>query len=699
MRESKRDYLLRMHQECLRDFDQIQEAMEPERRQCLEDRRFYSIAGAQWEGAIGEQFANKPKIEVNKVHLSVIRIINEYRNNRISVEFLSKDGSDKQELSDACAALYRADEQDSGAEEAYDNAFEEAVGGGFGAFRLRNVYEDESDEENEQQRIRIEPIFDADSCVFFDLDAKRQDKADATRCFVLTAMTPDAYRDEWDDEPSSWDKDIQSAEFDWATPDTVYVAEVYQIEQATDTIHIWSDLQGNETKYRSEDFENDEDLEERLIATGSREVRTRKIKRPRCRKLIMSGGGVLEDCGYIAGKYIPVVPVYGKRWFVDNVERCMGHVRLAKDAQRLANMQRSKLAELSAQSSIEKPIFSPEQISGHQYMWAEDTIKDYPYLLINPVTDAAGNQLPSGPIGYTKPPQVAPALAALLQVTEQDIQDVLGKSTAGEQIESNISGKAIELIQTRLDAQSYIYIDNLAKAIKRCGEVWLEMAKEVYVEPGRKMKGINQQGAMDSIELMQPMIGDNGEAYDSNDLSQAKFDVAVEVGPTSGSKRQATVRALTGMLTLTTDPETQQVLTSMAMLNMEGEGIGDVRDYFRKRMLRMGVVKPTAQEEQELAEEAANQKPDPNAAYLEAAAKEAEANAEKRHAETLRTLAQAEETQAKTAETQAKTLETLSGLGQEEIDEGMAQIDQIAPPGESGPTPGMTIIEEPDEGI
>jgi hypothetical protein len=35
--------------------------------------------------------------------------------------------------------------------------------------------------------------------------------------------------------------------------------------------------------------------------------------------------------------------VYGKRWFVDNIERCMGHVRLAKDPQRLKNMQLSKL--------------------------------------------------------------------------------------------------------------------------------------------------------------------------------------------------------------------------------------------------------------------------------------------------------------------------------------------------------------------
>ena len=91
-----------------------------EREQCLLDRRFYSIAGAQWEGKLGDQFKNKPKFEVNKVHMSVIRIINEYRNNRITVDFVSKDGSANDDLANTADGLYRADEQRSSANEAYE---------------------------------------------------------------------------------------------------------------------------------------------------------------------------------------------------------------------------------------------------------------------------------------------------------------------------------------------------------------------------------------------------------------------------------------------------------------------------------------------------------------------------------------------------------------------------------------------------
>jgi len=648
-RPSKEQRLAAIHQEALAEFDSIQSSMRDERLQCLQDRRFYSIAGAQWEGPLGEQFENKPKFEVNKIHLSVIRIINEYRNNRVTVDFVSKEGKEYDKLADTCDGLYRADEQDSGAEEAYDNAFEEAVGGGFGAWRLRTVYENEEDEEDEKQRIRIEPIFDADSSVFFDLNAKRQDKADSKKCFVITSMTRQAYKDEWGDDPASWPKEVHQYEFDWLTPDVVFVAEYYRVEEKRETVYIWETLNGDEERYKDADFEADETLEERLMAVGSREVRQKNIKRRRVRKYILSGAKILEDCGYVAGKCIPIVPVYGKRWFVDNVERCMGHVRLAKDAQRLKNMQLSKLGEISALSSVEKPILTPEQVAGHQMMWADDNIKNYPYLLVNPITDANGNQAISGPIGYTKPPQIPQALAALLQITEQDMQDLLGNQQAGEELQANVSGKAVELIQNKLDMQTFIYMSNMSKGIKRSGEIWLSMAKDVLVEEGRKMKSIGPQGEMQSVELAKPMVNDKGEIETENDLSTAEFDVNVDVGPSSASKRAAMVRALTGMASLTEDAETKQVLGAMAMMNMEGEGITEVRGYFRKKLLRMGVVKPTEEEQQTMAEEQANQKPDPNTQYLQAAAEAEQARAVKARADTVLTVAKADEVQANTA--------------------------------------------------
>jgi hypothetical protein len=269
-------------------------------------------------------------------------------------------------------------------------------------------------------------------------------------------------------------------------------------------------------------------------------------------------------------------------------------------------------------------------------------------------------------------------LAGLLQITEQDMSDLLGKPDAAEEVVSNVSGKAVELIQQRLDMQTFIYMSNMSKAIKRCGEIWLSMARDILVEPGRKMKAVGVGGELSSIEMGKPILNvETGEVEYENDLSNAKFDVAVDVGPASATKRSATVRALLGMIQLAPDPETQQVLTSMAMMNMDGEGIGEVRAYFRDKLIKMGVIQPTEQEgEKLLAEMQAAQQPDPQAQYLQAAAMEAQAKAGQAQANTEYTLARAEETRA-------KTVEVLAGIQQKErtnvVNTAKALQEAVAP--------------------
>lgn len=642
MPKTKEEKWKEIHQEALKRFDKIFSTVQDEREQCLEDRRFYSIAGAQWEGDLEAQFANKPRFEVNKIHLNIIRIINEYRNNKLSVVFEAPDDIE-QDFADNCTGLYRADEKDSIADEAYDNAFEEAVGGGIGAWRLRACYEDEEDEENEYQVIRFEPIFDADSCVFFDIDAKRQDKADAKYCFVLTSMSKESFEEEYGEDVSTWEKQIDNSQFDWTSNDSVYIAEYYLVEYKKDIIRVFRGLTDDEVKFKNSEL--DEEKLNELELTGYNEVRQKPIKRKRVHKYLLSGNSVLEDCGQIAGSNIPIVPVYGKRWFIDNIERCMGHVRLSKDAQRLKNMQLSKLGELSSLSSVEKPIFLADQVKGFETEWSRDAVENYAFLRINGLKDPNGNILATQPVGYTKAPSIPPAMAALLELTEKDMQDLLGNQQQGEVIQPNTSGLAVELVQNKLDMQSYIYLSNMSKAKKRSGEIWLSMAKDLLVEEGRELKSLDEKGTYSKI-VLQRKIAKDDEVTTENDLSKANFKVTANIGPSSDSKRKAIVRALTGIMGITQDAETQQVIGAMVMLNMEGEGISDVRSYFRKKLVKMGVLKPTESEMQELLQEQANQPPDPNAEYLKAAAIQAEAEGAAARAKTVVSLADAEKKKA-----------------------------------------------------
>jgi len=202
------------------------------------------------------------------------------------------------------------------------------------------------------------------------------------------------------------------------------------------------------------------------------------------------------------------------------------------------------------------------------------------------------------------------------------------------------------------------------------------------------MKSIGSQGEMTSVELMRPMMSESGEQEMENDLSSAQFDVTVDVGPSSSSKRASTVRALTGMAAITEDPETKQVLGAMAMMNMEGEGIEEVRDYFRRKLLNMGVVKPTEEEAKQLKEAKENAQPDANTIYMQAAAQEASANAALKNAQTVKTIKDAELTEA-------KTIETMTNIDASEVRTAMEVIDKF---GQSPQPPEVNaVVVSPNE--
>jgi hypothetical protein len=141
-----------------------------------------------------------------------------------------------------------------------------------------------------------------------------------------------------------------------------------------------------------------------------------------------------------------------------------------------------------------------------------------------------------------------------------------------------------------------------------------------------------------------------GEQYAANDLSKASMDVAVEVGPSFNSKREAMLSKVTGLLQYAEDPVDRKVLTAFSAMNMDGEGIADLREYYRKQLVQAGVLDPSEDEAKAMQDAATNQQPDPQTMYLMAEAEKAQAMAVKAGADTEKTLAEAEQTKAKTAE-------------------------------------------------
>lgn len=641
--------LAEVHKRAMRRFDACALPTMENRRESLKARRFITIPGAQWEDEWGIQFDNAIKLEINKTGRGVEKIERDYRENRIVPDFRPDGKNSDPVTADTLDGLHRADSYRFKSQQARDNAVFEAIAGGFGAYRLTNEWEDESDKDNDHQRINPASIItDADQSVFFDINARLYDKSDARYAFARIALAREVFDDEYEGHASSFPEGVTFKVQDWFTPDTVAIAEYYEREEVDETLWVMvHTLSGEEKRLWSSDLEKGQ-----IAAFKAQGWQAKAQRRKRCRvhKYVLSGAEVLEDRGYIAGECIPIVPVYGRRYYVDGIERWKGYVQDKMDAQRLYNSNVSKLAETNSMAPREVPVFAPEQIDAVQAeQWARSNIDRLPYLTAHPLLNPDGTIAHLGPIAKIDPPQLAPVTAALMQIAGNDLVEDMADA---DEVKANTSAEAMDIAATRVDAKSGIYLDNIRQSVQREGEIYFSMARDVYSEEGREVETMDEEGDDGRAVLRQSFTDKaTGDNRIINDFAAARYKVIVSVTEATATRRDKTVKSCLNVAQVAGaggDQELAQAAVITAVMNMDGEGMGDLQDWARTtRALPMGLVKPTEDEAKAMAEQAqAAQTPDPMAELAGAQAQLAQADAEKKLAEV--------------GLTRAKTLETLA---------------------------------------
>ena len=276
------------HRKALCNFDNAYTATQDMREQIIEAQRFVRVSGAQWEGSTNAgysfdegRFEHYPRFELNKIARECDRIIGEYRQNRISVRFRPKDSQASEALAEKMNGKFRADYQETSGGEACDNAFDDAVTGGFGCWRMCADYEDEMDPSNEQRRISLLPVYDPATCVFFDQDSKQYDRSDATWAMEMFSMTPKAFEAEYPDSiAASLSKDDSGTQYDWSTPDAIYVGRYYEVRTEKVKISAWRNPITDATAIYDEDQIKDieDELKEGSFEMiGEREVKKRRV--------------------------------------------------------------------------------------------------------------------------------------------------------------------------------------------------------------------------------------------------------------------------------------------------------------------------------------------------------------------------------------------------------------------------------------
>ncbi len=597
------------------------------RAKAADDFKFAWVSGHQWDNHFGAKRGDRPKYEFNKLRQAIKQVINDNRQNTPAIKVRATEDGDT-ELATIRQGLIRNIESESKADEAYDWGALYAITAGFGAWRVVTEYvgDDAFD-----QDIRIRRIPSPLTSVWFDPSARELDRSDARFAFVVESVSREEFRERWPDADCV-DFEGGSEYGDWFGQKEVRIAE------------YWSRKPGKREMLQLSDG--------RVVAAddwteteGVEVVNRRKVDTYQLTMEIVSGKETLEGPFDWPTPDIPIIPVWGDIVTVDGRDQWSGMVRPARDAQVLYNFERSNFAEVIATQPHAPFLYTPKQIEGFEREWAGLATDNAPGLPYNPDPQAA-SMAPS----RQPPPQMSPGYMAALQLSSDDLKAVTGIYDASLGARSNeTSGRAIMARKQEGDVANFDYADNIARAVRRTGEIVNRLIPEVY-NGERQIRILGEDGAekyvrINHLELDEAagewrsvtgrVVNEDGSLVPVYDITQGKYDVTIATGPSYTTQRMETLDA---MMQLAQSNGPMAMLAQYGMLkSMDTPGMEETLEAMRRVLVGQGLLPPSEEDQAQMQP----QQPDP---VQESEAAENMANAEKDRAMAQKYTADAERT-------------------------------------------------------
>jgi hypothetical protein len=539
------------------------------RQEALDDLKFGG--GDQWPVELqnSRNLESRPVITVNKVDNYCRQVSNQQRQQRPRIKVHATNTHEDMVDAQTISGIIRHIEVNSNADHAYDNAFEYAVRMGWGYMRVRTDY---ISEDSFDQEIYIDAI-DNPFTVYFDPNSVLPDGSDADRCLITTMMRKDEFRklypDAQDGGTSFTQRGTGDSQSEWITKEDIRLAEYYYTVKEKAKLYLLSD--GTAT------FADDKDFFTRLAAYGIEVVDTRESYKKTIKYCKLTAVEVLEERDW-AGKYIPIVPVYGRHIVIGDKRKKFGMIRYAKDPQRMYNFWQTSITEGVALAPKAKWLLAEGQDEGHENDWTNANIKSFP-LLRYKQTDIDGRPAPPPTRLQPEPPQ-AGIMAAAMGV-DNDIKAIMGVFDPAQLGQGNISGKALNGQQQQVDLTNFDYYDNLTRSIAHVGKICLDLIPKIY-DTERVMRIIGDDGKPELLTINQR----DSVGRVLNDISVGQYDVVMETGPGYNSKRQEAVDNMLPLLSAA--PELMQVAGDLVFRNMDWPGADIIAD-------RLAAANPMAQ--------------------------------------------------------------------------------------------------------
>jgi len=528
------------------------------RQEALEDLKF--VNGDQWPVELqnSRNLESRPVLTINKLDTYCRQVTNQQRQQRPRIKVHATNTQADQKTAQVISGLIRHIEVNSNADHAYDNAFDYAVRMGWGYWRVNTKY---IKEDSFDQEIIIDPV-DNPFTVYFDPNSVAPDGSDAEKCLITTMMPKDVFRTlypDLDDGTSFTQRGTGDSQSEWITKEDIRLAEYFYTVREPAILYLLSDGTSR--------FADDAHFFERVEGAGLTVINERPSFKKTIKWKKLTAIEVIEERDW-PGRFIPIVPVYGRKVVIGNRTKVFGMIRHAKDPQRMYNFWQTSLTESIALAPKAKWIMAEGQDEGHENEWAQANVKSTPYLRYKQ-RDTDGQPAPPPQRLQPEPPPAGVITAA--GTINQDLQAIMGIFDPNQLPTGNISGKALNGQQQQIDMTNYDYYDNLTRSISHTGKIILDLIPKIY-DSERTMRIIGDDGKPELITLNQRVAVDKV----LNDMTVGDYDVVMETGPGYNSKRQEAVDSMLGMLKA--DPTLMQTAGDLIFRNMDWPGADVIAD-------------------------------------------------------------------------------------------------------------------------
>ncbi len=588
------------HTDALRNFNDDYLVGYEQRELASEDMEFMTAPGGHWAGWLRNYSNARPKLQYDHLNDFLNRFMGNWELNPIGIDYRVEDGADE-ELAELLTGIYRRDYRRNNGKLAVSNGVQEASIAGVGGFEISTEFADEEKADAEEQIIRFDPIHSAHNRMVFDAAAQRADKGDAQRVTILTEFTKESYERAYPDRelPSGIYPDNGNRHnFRWAYKDLFYVGRQFTSHVDRVMAEVWINPKTQQHDvFFPDELKADGMTPRDLTKSGWVKVRERKVVRRKVERSVIDGSGFIEEPRVIAGKYLPVIPIYCNRSYVDGIESYRGLIRDKKDPQRVLNLQMSRLTETAAGANRRIPIMDQEEVDGFETLWAGD-LSQKNYIVKNTLKNKNGDFFKQ-PTEYLEPPGIDPSTGAIIDVTRDYLRDRTGGAIQDVE-DPDLSGKAIRELRTLNDMNTHFFTANIKSSMIRAGMVYREMAGEVYAS-SRQIKVVGHDDSERTVQLMEPRPDpETGKIKFANDLSKGRFEVIASAGPSYQTQQQQAADEIKDVLAGLDPADPMRPILSMVLVNMlEVPGLKDFKAYVRRQLLAQGVVNPENKEEEE----------------------------------------------------------------------------------------------------